>query len=42
MRELVLRREQVLDAPIEEAFSFFSRAENLESISQYPAICRHE
>jgi ligand-binding SRPBCC domain-containing protein len=33
MRERVLRREQVLDAPIERAFEFFSRAENLEAIT---------
>ena len=33
MRELVLHREQVLDAPLEEAFEFFSRAENLEAIT---------
>ena len=33
MRELVLHREQVLDAPVERAFEFFSRAENLEAIT---------
>jgi ligand-binding SRPBCC domain-containing protein len=33
MRERVLRREQVLEVPIEEAFEFFSRAENLEAIT---------
>ena len=33
MRERVLRREQVLDVPIETAFEFFSRAENLEAIT---------
>ena len=33
MRERVLRREQVLDVPVEEAFEFFSRAENLEAIT---------
>lgn len=33
MRERVLRREQVLDVPIERAFEFFSRAENLEAIT---------
>jgi ligand-binding SRPBCC domain-containing protein len=33
VRERVLRRVQVLDAPIEEAFDFFSRAENLEAIT---------
>jgi ligand-binding SRPBCC domain-containing protein len=33
MRERVLRRVQVLDAPIDEAFEFFSRAENLEAIT---------
>ena len=33
MRERVLRRVQVLDVPIEEAFEFFSRAENLEAIT---------
>ncbi len=33
MRERVLRREQILDVPIEEAFDFFSRAENLEAIT---------
>ncbi len=33
MRERVLRREQVLDADIEKAFDFFSRAENLEAIT---------
>ena len=33
MRERVLRREQVLDVPIEAAFEFFSRAENLEAIT---------
>jgi ligand-binding SRPBCC domain-containing protein len=33
MRECVLRREQVLDVPIEAAFEFFSRAENLEAIT---------
>lgn len=33
MRERVLRRVQVLDAPIEDAFELFSRAENLEAIT---------
>lgn len=33
MRERILRREQTLDAPVEEAFEFFSRAENLEAIT---------
>lgn len=33
MRERVLRREQILDVPIERAFDFFSRAENLEAIT---------
>ncbi|HKJ37113.1 MAG TPA: SRPBCC family protein [Solirubrobacterales bacterium] len=33
MRERVLRREQVLEAPVEQAFEFFSRAENLEAIT---------
>jgi len=33
VRELVLHREQVLDAPVERAFEFFSRAENLEAIT---------
>ncbi len=33
MKEHVLRREQVLEAPIEQAFEFFSRAENLEAIT---------
>ena len=33
MRERILRREQVLDVPIERAFEFFSRAENLEAIT---------
>lgn len=33
MRERVLRREQVLEVPIDEAFAFFSRAENLEAIT---------
>jgi ligand-binding SRPBCC domain-containing protein len=33
VRELVLRREQVLDVPRERAFEFFSRAENLEAIT---------
>jgi ligand-binding SRPBCC domain-containing protein len=33
MRERVLRREQILDAPVERAFEFFSRAENLEAIT---------
>jgi ligand-binding SRPBCC domain-containing protein len=33
MRERILRREQTLDAPIEQAFEFFSRAENLEAIT---------
>jgi ligand-binding SRPBCC domain-containing protein len=33
MRERILRREQVLDVSIEEAFEFFSRAENLEAIT---------
>ena len=33
MKERILRREQVLDVPIAEAFEFFSRAENLEAIT---------
>ena len=33
MREYVLRREQLLDVDVEEAFAFFSRAENLEAIT---------
>jgi len=33
VRERILRREQVLDAPIEQAFELFSRAENLEAIT---------
>lgn len=33
MRERLLRREQILDAPIERAFEFFARAENLEAIT---------
>jgi ligand-binding SRPBCC domain-containing protein len=33
MRERVLRREQVLEVPIEAAFEFFSEAENLEAIT---------
>jgi ligand-binding SRPBCC domain-containing protein len=33
MREYVLRREQLLDADLERAFAFFSRAENLEAIT---------
>ena len=33
MRERILRREQILEAPIAEAFEFFSRAENLEAIT---------
>ena len=33
MKERVLRREQVLDVPVETAFEFFSRAENLEAIT---------
>ncbi len=33
MRERVLRREQVLDVPVAEAFNFFGRAENLEEIT---------
>lgn len=33
MRERVLQRVQVLDAPIESAFEFFSRAENLQAIT---------
>ena len=33
MKELVLRREQVLDVGLEDAFEFFSRAENLEAIT---------
>ena len=33
MRERILRREQILDAGIEQAFEFFSRAENLEAIT---------
>lgn len=33
MRERILRRVQVLDAPLDEAFELFSRAENLEAIT---------
>ena len=33
MKEHELRREQVLEVPIEQAFEFFSRAENLEAIT---------
>jgi ligand-binding SRPBCC domain-containing protein len=33
MRERVLQRVQILDVPVEEAFEFFSRAENLEAIT---------
>lgn len=33
MRERILRREQILEVPVEEAFEFFSRAENLEAIT---------
>jgi len=33
MRERILRREQILDVPLERAFDFFSRAENLEAIT---------
>ena len=33
MRERELRRVQVLDAPVDEAFELFSRAENLEAIT---------
>lgn len=33
MRERILRREQILDVPVERAFEFFSRAENLEAIT---------
>jgi ligand-binding SRPBCC domain-containing protein len=33
MRERVLHREQVLEAGLGEAFSFFARAENLEAIT---------
>jgi ligand-binding SRPBCC domain-containing protein len=33
MRERTLRREQVLEAGIADAFAFFSRAENLEAIT---------
>jgi ligand-binding SRPBCC domain-containing protein len=33
VREHVLRREQILEARIEDAFAFFSRAENLEAIT---------
>ena len=33
MSEHVLHREQVLDAPLERTFEFFSRAENLEAIT---------
>lgn len=33
MRERVLRRKQILEVGIEEAFGFFSRAENLEAIT---------
>jgi len=40
MRERVLRREQILDVPLAEAFEFFSRAENLESIT--PPLLRFQ
>jgi len=33
VRERILRREQVLEVPIGEAFDFFSRAENLQAIT---------
>jgi ligand-binding SRPBCC domain-containing protein len=33
MRERILRREQLLDVGVTEAFAFFSRAENLEAIT---------
>jgi ligand-binding SRPBCC domain-containing protein len=33
MRERILRREQVLEVPVDEAFDFFLRAENLEAIT---------
>jgi ligand-binding SRPBCC domain-containing protein len=33
VRERVLQRVQVLDVPVDEAFEFFSRAENLEAIT---------
>ncbi len=33
MKERRLHREQVLDADVERAFAFFSRAENLEAIT---------
>jgi ligand-binding SRPBCC domain-containing protein len=33
VRERILRRVQVLDVPIAEAFDFFSRAENLQAIT---------
>ncbi len=33
MRERILHREQILDVPIDEAFDFFSRAENLQAIT---------
>ncbi|MBA2522945.1 MAG: SRPBCC family protein [Solirubrobacterales bacterium] len=33
MTNRILRREQVLDVPVERAFDFFSRAENLEAIT---------
>lgn len=33
VRELTLRREQILEAPRERAFEFFSRAGNLEAIT---------
>lgn len=33
MRERVLRREQILEVPLETGFEFFSRAENLEAIT---------
>ena len=33
MRVRVLRREQILDVPVERAFEFFARAENLEAIT---------
>ncbi len=33
MKERLLHRRQVLDAPIEEAFDFFSKASNLEAIT---------
>lgn len=33
MKERRLRREQILEAAVEDAFAFFSRAENLEAIT---------